>query len=803
MRKIATMIVFVLLFTLIVTAVPQSVTAANVTVSGNDLASALKNVSDGGTVTINGTCSVPSSFVWPTNAKNVTIKGGTLDLSSVGRNVYFNCGVTFDGVTLTMAENANVHCCGNRVVIKENVRVTNRVGNIFAGGGEGSNVDSTDLTVLSGNYGAIHGGSYKGTVKGDTRLTVGGSTNASCDWTDHSGSYFIYGGGVSDTVNGNVYLTFTGDARANYIYGGGNSSPNVKGDLYVTMSGGHTMSLYGGFYGSNRSSGGTVHVVMTGGELEQIFGGNQGGNMVGNVDMRLLGGRIKRRVYGGCYNETGSGFSSMSFVSSYYVSGNIRLTIGGGVNIDFSFSGNDKSIYAHSRQKSLSSSENTEIIFADSVAYSKYKDKLKAQDTAMKIIMGSVSAADSIHYYTYSVSGTTVTEKCSYHSSYTATATLSVDPSVSLRYTGDEIKAAKVTYSDGFEGDRFDIVYKNNVNAGTATATISRNDINLSVTFDIVKADQSAPSVSGKNETVAGKSDGRIIGLTSAMEISSDGGNTYRAVTNANADFAPGTYLVRLKETENQKASPSTTVTILQGGMLTVTFKADGTTVATKKVSYNGSVTDLPSIPQKEGYTQTPPKWSVSSLSGITSDITVNAVYTANKYTVTFKADGRTVGTVTVEHGKTVTGAPSVPEKTGYSGAWESKVSSKVTGDVTVNAVYTELKPSDTSENQGSSSETSTLPDDSDTEETVTTPNATETDSETTLGNVDSSIPETDETTENITDGDEAPVTTDSNEDVSGQGGGKKDLTTPIIIAAMVCVILCAVVVIIVIKRKR
>ena len=39
----------------------------------------------------------------------------------------------------------------------------------------------------------------------------------------------------------------------------------------------------------------------------------------------------------------------------------------------------------------------------------------------------------------------------------------------------------------------------------------------------------------------------------------------------------------------------------------------------------------------------------------ITADTEINAVYTINKYTVTYKADSNVVGTVEVEHGKDAT----------------------------------------------------------------------------------------------------------------------------------------------------
>lgn len=64
----------------------------------------------------------------------------------------------------------------------------------------------------------------------------------------------------------------------------------------------------------------------------------------------------------------------------------------------------------------------------------------------------------------------------------------------------------------------------------------------------------------------------------------------------------------------------------------------------------------------------------------------VNAKYTAIAYTVTFKADGKTVDTqtYTVEN-KNIT-EPKVPEKEGYTGKWKDYNLNG--GDRTVIAVY-------------------------------------------------------------------------------------------------------------------
>ena len=72
----------------------------------------------------------------------------------------------------------------------------------------------------------------------------------------------------------------------------------------------------------------------------------------------------------------------------------------------------------------------------------------------------------------------------------------------------------------------------------------------------------------------------------------------------------------------------------------------------------------------------------------LSSNISVYAKWTAIEYTATFKADGNTVGTATYTiEDNVIKNAPNVPTKDGYDGAWESYTIK--TGGMTVNAVYT------------------------------------------------------------------------------------------------------------------
>lgn len=122
----------------------------------------------------------------------------------------------------------------------------------------------------------------------------------------------------------------------------------------------------------------------------------------------------------------------------------------------------------------------------------------------------------------------------------------------------------------------------------------------------------------------------------------------------------------------------------------TVTYKADGKVVKTATVEY-GKDAAAPAIPAKTGYDKA--VWDKDG-KNITADTEINVVYTINKYTVTYKIDGVIVKSETVEHGKDAT-APKIPAKAGYdetAPAWD-KDSKNITADTVITAVYTKNEP--------------------------------------------------------------------------------------------------------------
>ena len=116
------------------------------------------------------------------------------------------------------------------------------------------------------------------------------------------------------------------------------------------------------------------------------------------------------------------------------------------------------------------------------------------------------------------------------------------------------------------------------VNAGDYTIKVIFNETDVyaeyivSVDYTIAKAEVAAPaSIEKTDETISGKNDGTITGLTTEMEYSKDGVNYMDVSGNADSEgvitltgLEPGTYYVRYKTDENHNAL-ATVVTIQAG----------------------------------------------------------------------------------------------------------------------------------------------------------------------------------------------------------------------------------------------
>ncbi|MBE6811269.1 MAG: hypothetical protein E7523_00125 [Ruminococcaceae bacterium] len=123
-----------------------------------------------------------------------------------------------------------------------------------------------------------------------------------------------------------------------------------------------------------------------------------------------------------------------------------------------------------------------------------------------------------------------------------------------------------------------------------------------------------------------------------------------------------------------------------------IVFKAEGSTDIVKTVTYGENFTDIPAVPERAHYDQVAPHWDVDSFDNIGSDIIVNAVYTPNVYKVVFKAEDSEDIVKNVTYGDDLTDIPAVPERTHYNQVapyWDVTSFEGISSDITVNAVYT------------------------------------------------------------------------------------------------------------------
>ena len=119
----------------------------------------------------------------------------------------------------------------------------------------------------------------------------------------------------------------------------------------------------------------------------------------------------------------------------------------------------------------------------------------------------------------------------------------------------------------------------------------------------------------------------------------------------------------------------------------TVTFMDGEKVLATFTNVPHGSAVTAPEDPEKDGKTFS--KWD-KDFSKVTSDLTINAVYDVDTFTVTFKDGGKVLETQTVEYEAAAT-APDIarlsPPEGMHFAKWD-KDFSKVTENIEVSAVY-------------------------------------------------------------------------------------------------------------------
>lgn len=152
--------------------------------------------------------------------------------------------------------------------------------------------------------------------------------------------------------------------------------------------------------------------------------------------------------------------------------------------------------------------------------------------------------------------------------------------------------------------------------------------------YRVLRGAQEAPTLIGHNETIKGKNDAYIEGLTTDMQISSDGGKTYTSVKSStiNNPLQPMTYYVRYKDNYNFESSAPTVITLSEGPKMQVTLpKSDAQkgytiTADSTELAWGEELTLRYSL--KNGYTETDSFKITVNGSDITASIREQGSYT-------------------------------------------------------------------------------------------------------------------------------------------------------------------------------
>ncbi len=155
---------------------------------------------------------------------------------------------------------------------------------------------------------------------------------------------------------------------------------------------------------------------------------------------------------------------------------------------------------------------------------------------------------------------------------------------------------------------------------------------------------------------------------------------------------------VTLMACMNSDSNSESTSSIPQKEYVTITFKQSGYNDVVKTIEKGQALTDIPTAQGKTGYTVT---WDTTDFTKVTENIIVNAVESANTYTVTYDANGGTIEIATQEvtFDKETTLATPTREDYTFNG-WTYEGTAVVSGatwtianDVTLVAEWIDSRP--------------------------------------------------------------------------------------------------------------
>ena len=264
--------------------------------------------------------SIAEGTTFGVDGKHITVKseaGEMKKLSFAGRGI-MNGDCTFDNVDVT---GRRIYCNGYRTIFSENGQI--HLSETLYGGGYKKTVNSTHVVIAATgyinptSYSGLHdviGGSYQGSVEGDTYLEITG--NIKMQGGNHVNPGCMKGDGSSGDGRGipNVYVG--GNATLIYDNKSDAASPAIEGTYGCEMKGNVTLDV---------RAGGVLGIVGTEAPVEESIIRGDLHIIAGSPDYENTN-RILRLGGNWCIIGAGHLFAPMpGAVGNYAVNGNITI----------------------------------------------------------------------------------------------------------------------------------------------------------------------------------------------------------------------------------------------------------------------------------------------------------------------------------------------------------------------------------------------------------------------------------------------------------------------------------------------
>lgn len=281
----------------------------------------------------------------------------------------------------------------------------------------------------------------------------------------------------------------SGNAGAIKAYAGAQITMN-SGEIY-----GNEAYKHGGavqIFGGESTDEEVVVFTMNGGTIRNNKANGVGGGVAVSdySSFTMNGGTIKDNATTD-YSKRGGGVgfgdrnTAMSISGNAVISGNVA-----GINPNNLYIGNNDCNKLS--VETMGSNANVGVTMSSPGVFSSggasYAAQFNSDNAAYKVATDGSNlklVALHTHNYTYSATGNIITESCTCGHEETATVS---EPTGTIVYDGTEKKGATVSYSTGWLGGTLTVTYQNNINAGQATASITKNGATASVNFTIDKA---------------------------------------------------------------------------------------------------------------------------------------------------------------------------------------------------------------------------------------------------------------------------------------------------------------------------